>query len=292
MADRMTDPKPDATAVRVALWRAQHVLLDDPPHVLADDIGLRLVDPPDGWQRRRDMDPRATSRNRASIVARARFTEDEVEAAAGRGVDQYVLLGAGLDTLAVRRPDLAERVRIFEIDQPGTQAWKQRRLAELGVALPDGLAFVPVDFEGGGSWVDALERAGFDRERPTVVSSLGVAMYLTGPTIAATLGAVASFAPGSELIMSFMVPIDLVDADEVGGRRGAERGAAAGGTPFLSFFTPEEALDAGRAAGFASVAHVSHVDLAARYFADRSDGLHPASSEQILVARTEPQPGR
>jgi O-methyltransferase involved in polyketide biosynthesis len=108
--------EPDHTAVRVALWRAMHVQVDAPPHVLADEIGLRPADPADGWRDRPDMDPVVTSGFRGSIVARARFIEDLVAERAEHGTSQYVLLGAGLDTFAQRRPDLAARLRVFEVD--------------------------------------------------------------------------------------------------------------------------------------------------------------------------------
>ena len=117
MHDKQT-AAPDSTAVRVALWRAMHVQADPPPHVLEDEIGLRLVAPEDGWRRRPDMEPHFTSRFRATIVARARFIEDLVAGQAGQGVGQYVILGAGLDTFAQRRPEIASRLRIFEVDQP------------------------------------------------------------------------------------------------------------------------------------------------------------------------------
>src|SRR6266545_4509467 len=134
MRDQQTAP--DNTAVRVALWRAMHAQVDPPPHVLEDEIGLQLVAPDEGWRRRPDMDPNATSLFRASIVARARFVEDLVEEQAGRGVNQYVILGAGLDTFAQRRPEIASRLHVFEVDQPGTQAWKRQRLIELGFGIP------------------------------------------------------------------------------------------------------------------------------------------------------------
>jgi methyltransferase (TIGR00027 family) len=151
MADEQTTV-PDSTAVRVALWRAMHVQVDPPPHVLEDEIGLRLAAPGDGWRGRGDMDPRGTSRYRAGIVARARFVEDLVDGQAGHGVGQYVILGAGLDTFAQRRPEIASRIRVFEVDQPGPQAWKRQRLTELGYGIPGWLRLVPVDFEAGGSW--------------------------------------------------------------------------------------------------------------------------------------------
>jgi len=130
----MTDKQvaePDNTAVRVALWRALHVEIDSPPHVFEDTVGSRLADPEDGWRNRPDMSP-FTRPFRASIVARARFIEDLVKERAADGVGQYVILGAGLDTFAQRRPELASRLRVFEIDRPGPQAWKRQRLVELG----------------------------------------------------------------------------------------------------------------------------------------------------------------
>src|ERR1700723_2185448 len=105
---------PDSSAVRVALWRAMHVQVDPPPHVLEDEIGLQLAAPHDGRRRPPDRDPAGTSRFRAAIVARARFIEDLVTEQAGRGVAQYVILGAGLDTFAQRRPRLAAGLRVFE----------------------------------------------------------------------------------------------------------------------------------------------------------------------------------
>jgi methyltransferase (TIGR00027 family) len=170
---------PDSTAVRVALWRALHVEVDAPPHVLEDAVGLELAAPDEGWRQRGDMHPEGTRMFRASIVARARFIEDLVAERTERGVDQYVLLGAGLDTFVQRRPDLASRLRVFEIDQPGTQAWKRRRLVDLGYGIPNGLKLVPVDFEAGERWSQKLVAARFDNARPAVVTSTGVSMYLT-----------------------------------------------------------------------------------------------------------------
>lgn len=279
-------PEPDHTAVRVALWRALHVQLDPPPHVFDDVVGLRLADPPDGWQRRPDMDPDATKSFRAAIVARARFVEDVVVAQASRGVDQYVILGAGLDSFAQRRPELASRLRVFEIDQPGTQAWKRQRLIELGFGVPDWLRLVPVDFEAGGSWWEQLTRAGFDAARAAVVASTGVAMYLTKDAIAATLRQIAALAAGSTLVMTFMLPFELAAADERAAAEGAQRGARQAGTPFISFFSPAEMVALARAAGFRTVEHVPPEQGTARYFAGRTDGLRPASSEQLLVATT------
>ena len=109
--------------------------------MLDDEIGLQLAAPDDGWRARPDMEPNGTSGFRAAIVARARFIEDLVVEQAGHDVAQYVILGAGLDTFAQRRPEIAARLRVFEVDQPGPQAWKRRRLIELGSVSPTGCAW-------------------------------------------------------------------------------------------------------------------------------------------------------
>lgn len=278
--------EPESTAVRVALWRALHVEIDPPPHVLEDEIGLQVVAPDDGWRARPDMDPPGTRGFRASIVARARFIEDLVAEQSGRGVTQYILLGAGLDTFAQRCPEIASRMRVFEVDQPGPQAWKRQRLTELGFGVPDWLRLVPVNFEQNGSWWQELAVAGFDPGRPAVVASTGVSMYLSKDATAATLRQLAGLAPGSTLAMTFLLPRDLLGDADRAGLQAADQGARASGTPFVSFYAPQEMLAMAREAGFADVWHVSGASLGERYFAGRSDGLRPSSGEDFLVAAT------
>ncbi|PKV76991.1 class I SAM-dependent methyltransferase [Streptomyces sp. TLI_146] len=275
---------PDNTAVRTALWRALHLRVDPAPHIVEDEVGLRIADPGEGWRERPDMDPERTSGLRAAIAARARFVEDLIAEQAEQGVTQYVVLGAGLDTFAQRRPEIASRLRIFEVDQPGPQAWKRRRLAELGYGIPEWLHLVPVDFEADEDWWERLAAAGFDRSRPAVVVSTGVSMYLTEDATAATLRRIASLAPGSTLAMTFLLPVDLVDERDRPGLLASEAGARAAGTPFLSFYAPQDMLRLAREAGFRDAHHVSAATHAARYFAGRTDGLRPSSGEDVLVA--------
>jgi methyltransferase (TIGR00027 family) len=285
MADEQT-LAPDSTAVRVALWRALHVQADPPPHIVEDEVGLRLADPGDGWRRRGDMDLAGTSRYRAGILARARFAEDLVAEQAGYGVAQYVILGAGLDTFAQRRPELASRLRVFEVDRPGPQAWKRQRLTELGYGIPGWLRLVPVDFEAGGSWWERLAAAGFDPGQPAVVASTGVSMYLTKDANAATLRQLASLAAGSTVVMTFQPPLELLDEAERPARQAAESGAQASGTPFISFYAPQEILALAGDAGFKDARHVPASLLNQRYFAGRTDGLRTSSGEELLVATT------
>jgi methyltransferase (TIGR00027 family) len=270
----------------VALWRALHVEVDPPPHVLEDAVGLKLAAPDDGWRNRPDMSP-FTKPFRASILARARFIEDLVSEQAARGVGQYVILGAGLDTFAQRRPEIASRLTVFEVDRPGPQAWKRQRLIELGLGISDRLRLVPVDFEAGEDWWRRLAEAGFDAAKPAVVASTGVSMYLTKEANAATLRQVAALAPGSALVMSFLLPIEMADPEVRPGIERAAEGARASGTPFISFFTPAEMLALAREGGFKDARHVSADALTQLYFSGRTDGLRPPkNAEELLVATT------
>ncbi|BCM68578.1 hypothetical protein EASAB2608_03912 [Streptomyces sp. EAS-AB2608] len=275
---------PDHTAVRTALWRALHAQADPPPHVIEDEVGLRLAAPGDDWRARPDMDERGTRPVRASVAARARFVEDLVVERAARGVDQYVVLGAGLDTFAQRRPEVAAGLRVFEADRPGPQEWKRRRLADLGYGIPDWLRLVPVDFEG--DWWGRLLAAGFDPGRPAVVACTGVTMYLTRDTVAASFRQIATLAPGSVLATTFLRPAEDVEPELRPFQQASERGARASGTPFLSYFTPPRMLALVRESGFRDARHIPAEELTRRYFATRTDGLRPSRAEELVVATT------
>lgn len=275
--------QPDNTAVRTALWRALHVQVDAKPYIIEDELGLKLVAPEDGWQERPDM--KYTARLRASIIARARFVEDLIIEQSKRGIDQYIILGAGLDTFAQRRPNIASRLQIYEIDQPNTLAWKQQRLIELGFDIPDYLHLVPVDFEVS-SWREELLKAAFNVNKPAVIACTGVSLYLTKEAITDMLKLIATLASGSTLAMTFYLPIDLLDDEDKPMQEMAEKGARAAGTPFLSFFSPYEVLAMATNAGFNEAKTISTRDMVQSYFKDRADGLLPASGEVFLLATT------
>lgn len=274
--------EPNNTAVRVALWRALHLIVDDPPHVFCDDVGLQLAAPDDSWRNRPDMSP-FTKPFRASILARSRFIEDVV---ADSNASQYVILGAGLDTFVQRHPEFTSSIQVFEIDQPETQNWKRSRLRELGYDISPNQHFVPVDFEAGESWWKNLALSGFNPKESAVVASAGVSMYLTKDAIFAKMKHVAKLAPGSVFIMSFLLPVEMADPEIRPGIERSIQGAQANGTPFLSFFMPDEIVALAREAGLKSVEYISAESLATRYFANRNDGLRPPkNAEELIMAR-------
>jgi methyltransferase (TIGR00027 family) len=277
--------EPDNTAVRTALWRALHVQVDAKPHIIKDEVGLQLIAPKEDWRQRPDMHPEFTKRIRASIVARARFIEDLIIEESKKGIKQYIILGAGLDSFAQRRPDIASTLQIYEIDQPATQTWKQQRLTELGFGIPEWLHFVAVDFEKS-SWWEQLLKAGFDSSQPAVIVCTGVTIYLTKEAIEATLKPIVTLAPGSTLAMTFYLPIALLDEEDKLLQELGEKGARAAGTPFISFFTPNEILVLANEASFKEARTLSTKDMEQVYFSNRTDNFLPASGEIFLIATT------
>ncbi|MBS1665988.1 MAG: class I SAM-dependent methyltransferase [Bacteroidetes bacterium] len=283
MQQRKKITVPDNTAVRTALWRALHMQVDAKPFILEDEVGLKLIAPPEGWQQRPDM--KFTKRIRASIIARARFIEDLIIEQSKKGIGQYVILGAGLDTFVQRRPDIASKLQVYEIDQAETLAWKQQRLIELGYGLPTYLHFVPVDFENS-SWWEALLAGGFNHKKPAVLVCTGVSLYLTKKAIISTLNDIASLASGSILAMTFYLPIELLDEIDKPMQEIGEKGARDAGTPFISFFTEDEILGMAKNAGFKEAKTISTKDMEEYYFKGRTDQLLPASGEVFLLATT------
>jgi len=281
---------PDLTAVGAAYGRAAHVFLDAPPYVLEDTISIQFADEaslraaqllgPDGRLAVSADDPRA--RWRGAFVGRARYVEDLVSTRLAEGVGQYVILGAGLDSFAQRRDDLTSRLRIFEVDTPRTQQWKCRRIRELSMAVPESLSYVPLDFESGESWVEAISSRGFDARQPAVIASTGVAQYISVDAMVTTMREAAQLAPGTTFVCTSIVPIELVTDPDLRELRGAtEAGAARRGAPWISFYAPEEFVALARSAGFDDVCYATP-EVNARYFASRTDGLR--FSENIIAA--------
>ena len=280
-------PFPDETAIRTALWRALHLEVDARPHIFTDDLSISLAQPANGWRGRPDMHPVGTAAFRASIVARARFAEEMVLEGLEGGRRQYVIMGAGLDTFAQRHANLLHSdLTVFEIDRPEPQAWKRSRLAALELAAPARLRFVPVDFDRGQDLWSELLAAGFDPDAPTLVSSLGLSMYLSKPANRAILRRISQIAAGSVLVMSFILPLSHVDKKIRTGVEQSMKGAAQGGSPWLSFYDPADLVRIAVEEGFRTAVHVSAEDLATRYFRNRQDGLRPLRGEELLVAST------
>jgi methyltransferase (TIGR00027 family) len=258
---------PSRTALMAAMGRALH-RDGPPPHVLDDWMATSLA----GEEGRAILDnmlanapPDRMRAFQAWTAVRSRFVEDFVESAVAAGISQYVILGAGLDSFAYRHPDLLERLTIFEVDHPFSQAWKRRRLEELHIPLHHNVVFAAVDFETQ-SLSDVLMAAGFSSDQRAVVSWTGVTMYLARPAIDATLDIVASWAAGTCVVLSYDQPPGVLDDKGRALLADVSSTAAKYGEPFVSLFRRDEMEGLLVEHGFDSIAHFGAEDAVHNYF--------------------------
>jgi methyltransferase (TIGR00027 family) len=281
-----SDGEPSQTALSAAAARAAHLEVDGSPKIFTDSLAAALLlDRAEellAYHRRHGGHP-VLSGTRTQVVTRARFTEDRLAESVQRGTEQYVILGAGLDSFAYRST-LANQVQVFEVDHPATQAWKRWALSRAGLAPLSTATFVPVDLTCD-SLVDHLLEQGFDPARPALVSWLGVTMYLTRAAIEHTLDVVAGFAPGTEIVADYMLPTGLRDAAgdtyvELVAPASAQRGE-----PWLTFLAPDEMSSLLTSRGLQSVAQVHQRDAIGPALWHRTDGLRPATLSVLAHAK-------
>jgi methyltransferase (TIGR00027 family) len=276
----MSDRTPSRTALAAAAMRAAHQLLDAPPHILEDplaglllgpDVVQRIHDKPESYQT-----PELKAL-RAHVVLRSRFAEDRLHAAFQRGVRQYIILGAGFDTFALRQPQWAKPLQIFEVDHAATQAAKHSRIAAAGLAVPQNAHFAGIDFEHE-TLLDGLRRVPVSLDQPAFFSWLGVTMYLNEDAIDATLRSVAAFLPGSEIVLTFALPPGESPSP-------FDRRSAAVGEPWLSTFTPHNLEEKLRNDfGFSTVEFLSPAVAEKRYFRQRPKDLPIPQQTKIASA--------
>ncbi|HEU0177106.1 MAG TPA: class I SAM-dependent methyltransferase [Blastocatellia bacterium] len=283
----MKENQPSRTAQLVAIRRAAHQLLDN-PKVFDDPLALSII----GQERAlalqngqdQSEDPRLSLHLRAFYVARSRCAEDELVLAVGRGVRQYVILGAGLDTFAYRNPYPKGALRVFEVDHPATQAWKRARLEEAGISLPVDLTFAPVDFEAQGL-ADGLQDAGYDPSQSAFFSWLGVTMYLTTEGVMKTLRFIASAPIGSGVVFDYTIRPSLLTPDQRLIFDTLYQRVDWVREPWQMFFDPAELKKDVQAMGFGHVEDIGPAEINARYFKERTDGLRVGSLAHIMHAR-------
>ncbi len=267
------------TAVLVATIRAVHLRWHDPPHIFEDTYALQMLTP--FWH--------AVAKYRflrwlvgdvilgvyrpvyPAVVLRSRYTEDELVKAIEEGTRQYVVLGAGHDTFALRRQDLAGKVRVFEVDTPSTQEVKQQRVLKANGSVPDNLTFVPVNFE-----VDRLDeelaKAGFDSQQPAFFSWLGVTYYLTQEAIRDTLERIADMsASGSRIVFDFKIAKHMIDDEWRTLCEKMEGFVERRGEPMLTDFTPQLLRDLMTRHGYTEVEMMTPEEQRQRYLGDRTD---------------------
>jgi len=275
------------TALSVARLRAIHQLRDDEPKILNDPVVVRLL----GEETIRRIEEYDVAREsalvralRSHVVSRSRFAEDRLSEAVARGVSQYVMLGAGLDTFAYRQPAWTKDLRIFEVDHPASQAVKLRMLEAQGIATPPNARYVSADFEQPSSIAEALRARDFDLQSPAFVTCLGVLVYLEPPAVDGILTFVASLTPGSEFVATISAPQSELDEGGASARAKLAAAAAAVGEPWRTHLTADEFESRLRSLGFRAVFQPTVDEIADRYYQGRSDGFPAPRRASLAVA--------
>lgn len=281
----MREDSPSRTAAGAAYRRAAHQVLDRPP-VFSDPLA-RLVLSSEA-RASLDADPRrgsdgvVSSRLRAFLAVRSRIAEDRVAAAVASGVRQYVVLGAGLDTFACRNP--FPDLRVFEVDHPGTQAWKRERLRAAGLIASQKTVYVPVDFETQ-TVARELEGHGFDPAGPTAISWLGVVPYLEERTIWATLEWAAGVVGAlGHVVFDYGSEPRWWQLGQRAALRSLAARVAAAGEPFRTWLRPADVRRRLASIGFTAVSDLDSRELNRRYFVGRADGLRVGGGGHVVIA--------
>lgn len=264
------------TAVHSAMCRAVHNLIDDEPKILVDPFARSFAGHSSDEGLLKAYKSLALANIpwfRTQFVLRSRLAEDELAESVSAGLNQYIILGAGLDSFAYRRRDLMRMLDIYEVDHPVSQTWKRERVTELGLEAPATLHYAPIDFEQE-TRTDGLIAAGINRKEPAFFSWLGVTQYLTRDAVLRTLREIAIICPaGSTLVIQFVGPASSMSDEECALVTALAAATARLGEPWLSFFTSADMEEHLIQAGFSSVEHFGPGEASARYLLGRKDGL-------------------
>jgi methyltransferase (TIGR00027 family) len=277
------------TADMTAAARAAHVRFDR-PIVFNDTLAIDLVSR--GWRwilkipglYRLVALANGMTGWRGTFVARARYTEERLERAMEAGIEQYVILGAGLDSFAWRQPAFVRRLTIFEIDHPASQLAKRQRLQLAGLPTPSNLEWLAADLSKE-TVAQALSRSRYRRQARSFFSLLGTVQYLPRDAVISTLRSIASLAaPGSELVLSYVQSRELIAPKLRPEFDRSLRGFARRGEPFVSLFDPQEFPTAVCALGYDLIENCAPHETERRYFAERSDALKAGSQRLSYIA--------
>lgn len=278
----MNEGRASETAVGAAVRRAIHQLDDIEPKILSDPVIGRLLESAspgaiEAWSETLRFVPAAP------FVLRSRVAEDELALVIARGVRQYAILGAGLDTFAFRQPPITGDLRIFEVDHPVTQVWKRNALRTADIHVPTNVTWAPVDFERQ-TLAEGLADAGFDTRQPSFFSWLGVTQYLSRPAIEQTLNFVASLPNPTTIVLTFVLPDEALFGADLEIAQQSAKITAALGEPWLTRFRPTEIVAWLQSIGFSRVFHLTPEEATRRYFSGRLDGMRALELEQIISA--------
>jgi methyltransferase (TIGR00027 family) len=277
----MQSGQPSRTARAAAVHRAVHQVLEK-GRIFADPLALCILgEDAEALACDAGHNPHRRAM-RLFIAVRTRFAEDALAAAVTHGVGQLVVLGAGLDTYAYRGA-MRDRLRIFEVDHPATQAWKRQRLADADIPMPRTLTFAPVDFERE-TLRDGLAAAGFDPAQRSFFTWLGVVPYLTEEAAFATLSFIGSLPGGAQVVFDYSNPPDSLSGEMRAVHDARAAHVAEIGEAWVSYFESDALCSKLMALGFSEIEDLGPSQIAARYFSQRAGSARGKGGHIVRAA--------
>jgi len=275
----MKPDEPSRTALMIARQRAAHQVLDH-GSILYDPFAMKILREGENHVLQFANKHPSASIGRLFTTARSRIAEDALSRSVERGLQQIVILGAGLDTFALRNPHGVRQIRIYEVDHPATQAWKLERLADAQIAVPPWLILVPVDFERDDVG-EKLVAAGFQQNSPAFFTWLGVVPYLTQDAIDRTLDYMSSI-QNSEVVFHYVEPPEAFSEE----LRQLEKARAEQlekiGERSDSRFAPDGIASILRSHGFCAIEDINFQEIVSR-FGHAVQGLAPGHAAVHVV---------
>ena len=290
----MKDDTSSKTAEAAAALRALHYLYET-QHIFTDPFAIKLTNKK--WKlilsnrffpqilKTTVMKPIYNAVG-GQILSRGRYAEDKLESSIKRGIKQYVILGAGMDTFALRYPNLLDKIKVFEIDHPATQKTKKEKLLKIIRTLPENLVFVPANFEKQ-TVSDALLNTSFDPKKPTFFSWMVTSYYLTEKSIFETLSSLINIATNnSEIVFDYYINDRLLTKEGLNEINATKAFVAKRGEVFLTSFDHQELIQKVNKIGY-TLAELAPPDIIQKlYFLNRKDKLKAAQWCSMIHLKT------
>ena len=283
----MRGDEPSQTAIIAAAFRAAHAYVYAGPAIHDDTFALRFSGIEDAEQLRRVFEATGTPalpEASAYFALRHRFSEELLIAAAKDDVRQVVLLGAGLDSFALRYPDIVGDLDFFEVDHPNTQSWKLDRIEALGLAKPD-IKYLTIDFQTE-DLKDVLNAGGLDFAQRIFFSWLGVTQYIDRAAAMRTLSLVTEARSGSEIVFDFIVAPGELDEHARYINTTYAAASASRGEPWITSYSPESLIRELQGAGFRTADRLTPEEAGRRYYRDQPANIVPMQGWQLVHATT------
>jgi methyltransferase (TIGR00027 family) len=215
-----------------------------------------------------------------SPLGRAAWSEKALRTAVEIGAAQYLIIAAGYDTFAYRKPAWAAKLRVFEFDLPLMSEDKQKRVLNICTEKPDNLAYIPIDLSSDSISEKICSCSIYDRNKLSFCSLLGISYYLSKEDYRNLLQNISSFlSNGSTVVFDYP---DEYTYTEQAGERAKKQSMLAGGAKekMLACYAYEEMCQLLSDSGFLIYEHLTPDEITEQYFSE----YNLANQQHLMTA--------